>query len=566
MKTLLISYATGAFRPSQDRLNLSGLANGANQVRSYSPVDIFGTPFYDKNKGILKEGRGAGYWLWKPYIILDALNSLEDGDVVLYCDAGIEVISPLSDLISVCLSSSDVGLFNCGDFVNKEWTKRDCFVFMGCDESKYWEGRHLNAGIQVYRNSEKSRLFVMQYLSYCEDRRILSDDPNVCGDDNLVGFRAHRHDQSVLSILAIRAEIEVFRDPCQWGNYLKAPEFRQPGEFLDRSVGQEYSDSYFMNSPYGTIINHHRQRLVWVEGSKRHTAMTKEDFLIKALDFHREGKINNALDYYNAILRSDKFDFNARRLSFIANQMEKEDDLLRIICHCSEVLFFESIAKLIEIRKYVQIGEAEDDIISKLPDLDIALHFRPTRMECQIKLKAIKKFFMNQGDYESCINIKHELYYGSPDISYIAGRCDFETALRDFIMIERASEAGSIIIVGGIHPAIPSEATRICEIAEERDYVWKGDVYKIFFMLRQFRPDLDLLPIGDVTGGILLVSNCNPRNRVLSDHLRSLCVKYSDFSFEKSHADLYRSLRSRESPEFKQFVSRVRQRRGGLIF
>ena len=45
------------------------------------------------------------------------------------------------------------------------------------------------------------------------DARILCDGPNVCGLPNLDGFRDHRHDQSILTILAIKHGIKTHPSP-----------------------------------------------------------------------------------------------------------------------------------------------------------------------------------------------------------------------------------------------------------------------------------------------------------------------------------------------------------------
>lgn len=37
----------------------------------------------------------------------------------------------------------------------------------------------------------------------------MTDDDNVCGKPNLAGFREHRHDQSILTNLAIRDGLNV---------------------------------------------------------------------------------------------------------------------------------------------------------------------------------------------------------------------------------------------------------------------------------------------------------------------------------------------------------------------
>ena len=45
----------------------------------------FRTQFKDK----LKYGsRGYGYWIWKPHIIANTLNTMSEGDLLLYLDAG----------------------------------------------------------------------------------------------------------------------------------------------------------------------------------------------------------------------------------------------------------------------------------------------------------------------------------------------------------------------------------------------------------------------------------------------------------------------------------------------
>lgn len=57
-------------------------------------------------------------------------------------------------------------------------------------------------------------------------------------------------DQSVLSLLAVKHGLPIFRNPSPHGNRFKLPEFRTPGELLKGS----YADKPFANSPYGTLI------------------------------------------------------------------------------------------------------------------------------------------------------------------------------------------------------------------------------------------------------------------------------------------------------------------------
>ena len=90
---LVINYANEGFRPWQQLQTKTAYLFGADEVREYSAKDIDAN-FYAKNKLILDQKRGAGYWLWKPYIIKDALSAVNDGDYVFYVDSGAFFVNP----------------------------------------------------------------------------------------------------------------------------------------------------------------------------------------------------------------------------------------------------------------------------------------------------------------------------------------------------------------------------------------------------------------------------------------------------------------------------------------
>lgn len=255
METCLVSYANIQFHAARRRLCRSALKNGVHKVESYGPKDLLNTGFWAQNRGILEKERGAGYWLWKPYIILDALSHVDDSTIVVYSDAGIEIIDDLSPLFNICRRGRDVLLFHNSGYICANWTKRDCFILMRCDSRKFWEAPQVMGGFLMVRKSPESVRFVEEWLWYCRDARIITDQPNTCGEKDLADFVEHRHDQAVLSLLAAKYEVELYRDPTQWGNYAKLPEYRKPGEYLHR----EYSRNTFGNSPYGTLLNHHRE-------------------------------------------------------------------------------------------------------------------------------------------------------------------------------------------------------------------------------------------------------------------------------------------------------------------
>jgi hypothetical protein len=127
---------------------------------------------------------------------------------------------------------------------------------MSADEPAYYEAQMVDASFVVLMKTPHACAFAAEWFEKCQDRRLLTDEPNTCGLPDLPGFVDHRHDQSVLSLLARRENSELFRHPSQFGNHAKLPEYRERGEWTAAPYANEPSG----NSPYGTLLNHHRGR------------------------------------------------------------------------------------------------------------------------------------------------------------------------------------------------------------------------------------------------------------------------------------------------------------------
>jgi len=266
MKVVLTNLSNKLYEASRFQLNDSARKHGITETNSYDFENLKPTSFYKNNRHILDQPRGIGYWCWKPYIILETLKSLSDGDIVIYSDCGIEVIENLEPLINICKEKRPVLLFANGNFKNAAWTKRDCFVLMNCDTKKYLQGLQVDAAFALFRKSDIAIQFLEEWQKYCLDERVVGDLPNTCGKKNYWGFQQHRWDQSVLSLLAIKYGIELHRVPTQFGNHYKSPEYRVPNEFncINQNKSKQvnfYSSEPFFNSPYSQLLNHHRTKI-----------------------------------------------------------------------------------------------------------------------------------------------------------------------------------------------------------------------------------------------------------------------------------------------------------------
>jgi len=238
MKKFLCSYANKRYLKSLRSLEKTAIEIGkVDKVCAYTREWLETTDFYKKNIYILNMPRGNGYWIYKPYIILKTLESMEEGDIVMYTDAGITPLQNLQSLYDLADIHEKIIFQNAGHN-NKTWTKRDCFVIMNCDEKKYWDGMQVTATFSLWKKTIKNIDFLNEWQRYLRDVRIVTDEPNMCGLPNFIEFKDHRHDQSVLSLMAIKYNIELFRDPGQFGIPLK---------------------DKFPNSTYEQLFDHHRQ-------------------------------------------------------------------------------------------------------------------------------------------------------------------------------------------------------------------------------------------------------------------------------------------------------------------
>lgn len=146
-------------------------------------------------------------------------------------------------------------LFQTHNHLNIVWTKRDCFVGMQCDTPSFHSAQQVMGGLQFYRRCDPNLEFVHTWLNYCRRPDLLIDNPNTCGLTNYPEFIAHRHDQSILSLLAALWQLPIYRDPSQWVAPWTLPQFRR----LTASSIECGQQPPYENSPYGQIINHHRR-------------------------------------------------------------------------------------------------------------------------------------------------------------------------------------------------------------------------------------------------------------------------------------------------------------------
>jgi hypothetical protein len=158
--------------------------------------------FYEENKATLDLARGAGYWLWKSYIILSTLLSATT-EFVAYCDAGSCWRISWEEIEKSFQAHPDCHMLCVEHSVFREghWTKRDTFITVGADQEHFASTCQRAATCCVFRRDPKSIQFVQDWLGYACIPGLITDAANKLDKPNYPGFIENRHDQSIFSLM-----------------------------------------------------------------------------------------------------------------------------------------------------------------------------------------------------------------------------------------------------------------------------------------------------------------------------------------------------------------------------
>lgn len=230
----------------------SAKRNGIDSFSGRGPGSVAHSAEAKANIELFTQPRGVGYWAWKPLIIRDEINWLPDTSILVYADAGVEFIAPVSHIID--RMDQDVFLFG-NNWEHAHWCKRDVVEAVYSEHEKPWNllspwphfGKQCQASVIFFRVSDYSRKFVAEWLKWClfEGGRLIDDSPSQL--PNHPEFREHRHDQSILTTLAYREGIKLHWWPAVY-NRGGSPEFVY--EKIPEYAGDDYP----------VLFSHHRRR------------------------------------------------------------------------------------------------------------------------------------------------------------------------------------------------------------------------------------------------------------------------------------------------------------------
>jgi hypothetical protein len=179
--------------------------------------------------------RGYGYWSWKPQIILQALNLMQDGDILQYTDVGCHLnnngIKRLSEYFEIT-NNTEFGIL-AFQFKPPEFPfNHDGRKLLDCMDYKFIKGdlldffnirtnhsilytQTITAGVFFIKKTPETINFIYQWLEVIKHNFKLIDDSKSISI-NLNGFVEHRHDQAIFTILCKMQNIKTISSYEYW--------------------------------------------------------------------------------------------------------------------------------------------------------------------------------------------------------------------------------------------------------------------------------------------------------------------------------------------------------------
>ena len=201
----LVSYVDGdeIYFRNQNALAMSALGRGVDHILNYRR-SLLDPEFVKRNAQILNTPHGAGLWMWKPWVILDAMKKAPEGAIIIYADSGFIFQRTITRLLKK-FNKKDilVSYYDQPEYGPVETrVQRSTLELMGVyDDLAFRKKNFMMAGFLIVRNNEKGRAFIKKWLKHCSDPRKIMDTP-IKGKPESDKFQGHHYDQAILTILA----------------------------------------------------------------------------------------------------------------------------------------------------------------------------------------------------------------------------------------------------------------------------------------------------------------------------------------------------------------------------
>ena len=199
MKHIFITYGDSGYEAAKAKICEEARATGEfDEIISYGRNDLSEELL---QSDIINIKRGGGLWSWKPDIILTTMEKYQDGDAIVYCDAGCSLY-PSKEWKEYWKKLEHHDIIAQRIYQRTDhWTRKEILDFFK-ENGKKWPQCFQYQATPVFKNTLFSRMFVQEWRDLMIRHPELAMD--VVEDERPKqhkGFIENRHDQAIYSAL-----------------------------------------------------------------------------------------------------------------------------------------------------------------------------------------------------------------------------------------------------------------------------------------------------------------------------------------------------------------------------
>ncbi len=209
-QTALVSYADNrdVYKLNQQALNVSGQLLNFDAIFSFDKKFLMNDgDFVKKNKHVLEQKTGDGYWLWKPYIILKIMEMLPDNYFLMYADCGYVITQDLSHIWEIADKHQIVVVQ--GHVPIESRVQRQTLINTNCDTQQCITAPYIEASCLVLKNTKETREFVKTWLEVTKNPTSVINTPPPKGFSEHKNFSHHLHDSATLSVVTFQYKNKI---------------------------------------------------------------------------------------------------------------------------------------------------------------------------------------------------------------------------------------------------------------------------------------------------------------------------------------------------------------------
>jgi hypothetical protein len=199
-----LTYGDDKYKLSKERIMIEAFNIGIfDKIISKSPIDLPDN-LSDMTKKVLSLPRGGGYWIWKPIIIKNQLELMNNSDILVYADAGCHInkhgINRLYEYFTYLTNNKPIIRFQMGAPEYK-YTTSSIFKYFNVENNEHItkSGQYVG-GIQIIKKNETSMKIINEWYNVAIEKPLLFTDyyNNIERHNE---FCDNRHDQSIFSVI-----------------------------------------------------------------------------------------------------------------------------------------------------------------------------------------------------------------------------------------------------------------------------------------------------------------------------------------------------------------------------